>query len=217
MVRATQEIIDHLREAQEEADHPLTRGDVADILSQVLGSLHGDVSAIDLQIYQELDGLVRYIQAARDEIAAIRPADLSAEYINSATDELDAVVGATEQATGEILDAAEAIQTIAEGLDEDPQNKLIDQVTRIFEASNFQDLTGQRITKVVRVLKHIEERVGDLVQVLGSEVDRARHAAGEAAQTASTQESEDDLLNGPQLPGNANDQDEIDRLLASFD
>ena len=217
MVPDSHETLDQLQQAQHEAEQPVTRADVAEILSQVLGSLDGDVSALDLQIYQELEGLVRYIQAARQEIAAIRPEDLSSEYIMSATDELDAVVGATEKATGEILDAAEAIQSIADGLDEAIQTRLVDQVTRIFEASNFQDLTGQRITKVVRVLKHIEERVGDLVAALGAEVERVRQSAGDAVAEDDKQPSEADLLNGPQLPGGGNDQDEIDRLLASFD
>jgi chemotaxis protein CheZ len=36
---------------------------------------------------------------------------------------------------------------------------------KIFEACNFQDLTGQRITKVVRALSFIEERVEAMMGV----------------------------------------------------
>ena len=210
---AQSELIDRLSEAGKAADRPLTREDVAEILSQVVGSMEGDVSALDLKIYRELESLVQYIEAAKNEIASIRPQELGADFIVSATDELDAVVGSTEEAAGRILDAAEAIQTVAEELEPAVQEKIIDQVTEIFEASNFQDLTGQRITKVVKTLKHIESRIEALVGILGQEVERVRHSVAPEVAT----DDETALLNGPQLPGNANDQDEIDRLLASFD
>src|SRR3546814_114085 len=121
--------------------------------------MEGYISAVDLQIYEELESLARYIQSARVEIAALRPDEIRQDHIPAATDELDAVVGATEEATGRILDAAEQIQTIAEGLDQAVQNQLVDLVTGIFEACNFQDITGQRISKVVRTLKHIETKI----------------------------------------------------------
>ena len=209
-------LLQRLHDVRRDADKQLSREDVAEILAQVIGSLEGDVSAIDLKIYNELEALVRYIQTAREEIAAIRPHEIGEEFISSATDELDAVVGATEDATGRILDAAESIQTIAESLEEDTQNALIEKVTDIFEASNFQDLTGQRISKVVRTLKHIEERIHALVTVLGEEVERARQQNQKEADGPDS-DDEQNLLNGPQLPGGGNDQDEIDRLLASFD
>jgi chemotaxis protein CheZ len=124
------------------------------------------------------------------------------------------VVGATEEATGRILDAAEEIMTISGGVAGADGDKLMELATGIFEASNFQDITGQRITKVVKTLKHIEAKVDALVGALSEEVERARskQADPEIAATSDT-----DLLNGPQLPTAANDQDEIDRLLASFD
>lgn len=89
-------------------------------------------------------------------------------------------------------------------------------MTEIFEASNFQDITGQRITKVVSTLKVIEEKINALVTILGDEVQRAAatdqpNAANDGAP------GDEDLLNGPQLPSNAIDQDEIDKLLSSFD
>lgn len=205
--------------AQQEARQPLSRDEVAEVVEEVLTSMEGDVSAVDLKIYRELESLADYIQAAREEIAAIKPEEISEAHIPLATDELDAVVGATEEATGRILDMAEQIQTIAEGLDPEPQEKLIHCVTEIFEASNFQDITGQRINKVVKALKHIEAKVEALVGALGQEVAKARDAATEEAAVGEAPPilSDADLMNGPQLPTNAIDQDEIDRLLAEFD
>jgi chemotaxis protein CheZ len=204
-----------VEEAHRAANEPLTREDVAAILAEVVGSMEGDVSALDIKLYRELDSLARYIQNAKAEIAAIRPEAISEDYIVSATDELDAVVGATEEATGRILDAAEEIMTVSSGVEGEAGEKLMELATGIFEASNFQDITGQRITKVVKTLKHIEEKVDALLGALGEEVERARSRHSEAAEAAET--SDADLLNGPQLPAAANDQDEIDRLLASFD
>jgi chemotaxis protein CheZ len=212
--------VDRALRAQLEAAHrqskdPLTREQVAEIITEVVGSMEGDVSAIDLKLYHELESLAGYIQAARAEIAAIRPDEIREDYINSATDELDAVVNATEDATGRILDAAEQIQTVAGELDAPVQDRLIELVTAIFEASNFQDITGQRISKVVKTLKHIEQKIETLVQALGEEVGRAKLQSAAEAGAAAVAERE--LLNGPQLPSEAIDQSEIDRLLASFD
>src|SRR3546814_13202189 len=106
--------------------------------------MEGYISAVDLRVYDELESLARYIQSARVEIAALRPDEIRQDHIPAATDELDAVVGATEEATGRILDAAEQIQTIAGGLDQAVQRQLVDLVTGIFEACNFQDIPGQR-------------------------------------------------------------------------
>ena len=135
----------------------------------------------------------------------------------AATDELDAVVGATEEATGRILDAAEGLMNVAEEKVEAPaKDEIIELAMSIFEASNFQDITGQRITKVVKTLKHIEAKVEALVQVLGEEVERARQNQVND-ERAPVRVTDEELLNGPHLPGGACNQDEIDRLLASFD
>ncbi|MEE8203383.1 MAG: protein phosphatase CheZ [Alphaproteobacteria bacterium] len=95
-----------------------------------------------------------------------------------------------------------------------------DEVIRIFEACGFRDLTGQRISKVITTFEHIEERLDLLVSVFGDEV-RATHAAveDEAATDGENKPTgaDHDLLNGPQLPGEGNKQEDIDALLASFD
>jgi chemotaxis protein CheZ len=211
-----------------QAAQPLSRDEVTDIVRNILGSMDGDISATDLRLYKEVVDLAKYIETAKQEIAALQPAEIRDEHIRTATDELDAVIGATEKATFAIFDACDAIGAIAGQSDADTSAKLNDQITAIYEACNFQDITGQRISKVVRTLKHIESKVDMIVAAFGSEV-RQNHAprlaklAAEEAEAAvhfepmSAEEAEQQLLHGPQLPGNAMDQDEIDRLLASFD
>ncbi|HEY4635504.1 MAG TPA: protein phosphatase CheZ, partial [Rhodospirillales bacterium] len=114
-----------------------------------------------------------------------------------------------------ILDAAEKIEAIANSLEVDPAIKLAEEVTRIYEACNFQDITGQRIGKIVTALKNIEARIESLTAALGGAA--AVPSSSGAPKTPKTAKSDGDLLCGPQLPANAKNQDEIDALLKSFD
>ena len=217
---AESQMYEHVNAVREEAARPLSREEVTEIITEVIASMDGDLSMLDIKLYHELDSLSKFIQTARREIADIRPQDIGDEFIPTATDELDAVVASTEEATGRILDGAEQLITAASEMEEPLQSQLTEIATNIFEASNFQDITGQRITKVVKALKHIESKIEALVSVLGEEVVRTRKDSveddpGTAEDTPAA--SDEELLNGPQLPDNAIDQDEIDRLLASFD
>lgn len=171
------------------------------------------VSPTDSKIFQELEALVRYIHSAKQEIAALCPEEIREKHIREATDELDAIVGHTEEATGAILDAAEKIEKIASALDVDPAMKIAEEVTRIYEACNFQDITGQRIGKVVGALKNIEARLEALTPSLTG------IAAAEPAPKPALAAAHPDahLLHGPQLAANAKTQEEIDALLKSFD
>jgi chemotaxis protein CheZ len=90
-------------------------------------------------------------------------------------------------------------------------------VTQVYEACNFQDITGQRITKVVKALKHIESKVDALVAAFGDEISKYKATQPESASPAEDTMSDAALLNGPQLPDNASKQNDIDALLASFD
>jgi len=157
-------------------------------------------------LYEGLAKLATIIETARRDIAALRPDEIRQKHLPSATDELDAIVAATATATGDILDAAEKISAMADAVG---STKLMDEVTRIFEACSFQDITGQRITKIVRTLKEIETKVGDLVQAFGS-LDAVAGTVATAEKTDPTGEAA--LLNGPQLPANARSQADIDAI-----
>ncbi len=184
---------------------------VAEVVRCMLDTTSGDINAGDLRLYREIESLADYIHAAKAEIAALRPGEIKNEFIASATDELDAIVGATEAATNEIMDSAEHLESLTPMMDAQVAERLTEITTRIFEACTFQDITGQRITKVVKMLKEIESRVENLVRAFGSDEDGPSSKKDPAVVT------DEDLLNGPQLPSNAADQAEIDRLLASFD
>jgi len=185
--------------------------EVAEIVGALMHSLNGDLTAAKMRLSQELGELVEYINQARAEMAALKPEEIRFQHIPQATDQLDAVVEATAAATGAILDAAEEIERLAPELAPDMAERIGTIATKIYEASNFQDLTGQRISKVVKTLHHIEERITSLARALGHQ-----GANGNDAVAAPAPKDDTTLLNGPQLPQHANSQAEIDALLASF-
>lgn len=192
---------------------PPSAADLKATVRAFMEGLSGDVTLTDFQIYHELQKLADYIQTAKREIAELRPDDIREHHIPMATDELDAIVEATAEATGSILDAAESIEKIADGMSGDLGDEVRGIVTRIYEASNFQDVTGQRITKVVRTLKHIERTIDGLLAVFGDEITKSARP-NPADVTPSDDEKR--LLQGPQLPAEANKQDDIDAIFAEL-
>ena len=73
----------------------------------------------------------------------------------------------------------------------------------------FQDITGQRITKVVAALKAIDAKVNHIIS--------AFEQPGAAPPPPRPTLPDVSLENGPQLPASAMDQSDIDKLMASFD
>jgi chemotaxis protein CheZ len=170
--------------------------------------MSGDLTAKETTLLTEVESLGRTIAAAKAEIAALRVDDITVSDIPFATDELDAIVAHTAAATHAILETCETLDAVAEHLAGEPAAQLQDATTRIYEACGFQDITGQRITKVVNTLKIIETKVGQLVATFGE-------SSGDTAVVSAHGEAV--LLNGPQLPTMAMDQSDIDKLLASFE
>jgi chemotaxis protein CheZ len=173
---------------------------------EVLGSLAGDLSATEAALLAELEGLGRTVARAKQEIARLKVDDITDSHIPSATDELDAIVDHTAQATNEILDCCEVLEAVSGRVGKADAEALQGAITRIYEACSFQDITGQRIGKVVTALKAIEARVAD---VTGNFLE------GRAAPEPEATEGRR-LAEGPQLPGAAVSQAEIDRLLSEF-
>ena len=194
---------------------------VIEALSATMKNASGDG---DGKLLTELEHLADYIDSARKEISALKPLEVKEEFLPTATDELDAIIEATAEATNNIMDATEAIEEVMENVDEKANLALMQATTSIYEACTFQDITGQRITKVVNTLKDIEEKIDGLLAAFGSGDEKgktkpARKKTGKKAKRKSKKKNlaDKDLLNGPQMAGEGKTQDEIDELLASFD
>lgn len=130
--------------------------------------------------YDRLQGdiieMARAIARTEREIRAIKPNGAEATQFVSASDELDAVVGTTEQATSSILSAAERVQEYAwtmreqNGVEADC-DMLDGCATEIYTACGFQDLTAQRIRKVVETLRFLDARLKSILEVTGMAED----------------------------------------------
>jgi chemotaxis protein CheZ len=185
---------------------------VAEMVRSVLGAKGGNLSKTEMVLLAEIEELAQTVAGARAEIAAMGADDITASHIPSATDELDAIVTHTASATDSILESCEQLEAMMVRMSGEDAQMLQDAVTRIYEACSFQDITGQRITKVVAALKAIESKVSHMIFVFAP-----LRSAGSPPLTEPELAAAPELLNGPQLPTNAMHQSDIDALLASFD
>lgn len=195
-----------------ETSNAYKRDQVVQIISSVISKVGASETISRDMLYRELRDLHQIIEDARREIGLSRPGEIKHKHIPSATDELDAVVAATAEATGTIMDCCEAIENAAAGLSGEQAEAITGATMKIFEACSFQDITGQRITKVVKTLKDIDAKVDSLLSLLGADKFSPED---ESASTGPQDDSA--LLNGPQLPGAGISQADIDKLLAEFD
>jgi chemotaxis protein CheZ len=166
----------------------------------------------------ELDLIYDAINRTKREIAVLHGKSFSGEEMARVNGELGAVVGGTEEATQQILEAAESIDQAATALtkvNSPDQQKLLseeiqERVISIFEACNFQDLTGQRINKVMTTMKFIENHITVMMDIWGG-VDAIK---AHAPPIVDEREGDDKLLNGPKLDGDDGhaSQNDIDAL-----
>ena len=166
----------------------------------------------------ELDLIYDAITRTKREIAVLHGKSFNGEEMAKVNGELGAVVGGTEEATQHILEAAEAIDNAATALSRvtsPDQQKLLseeiqERVVSIFEACNFQDLTGQRIKKVMTTMKFIEHHITVMMEIWGG-VDAIK---AHAPAILDTREGDARLLNGPRSEGEIGhaSQDDIDAL-----
>lgn len=166
----------------------------------------------------ELDLIHDAINRTKMEIATLHGKSFDGDEMAKVNGELGAVVGGTEEATQQILAAAEAIDNAAAALGKvsspDQQKQMIeeisDNVVAIFEACNFQDLTGQRISKVMNTMKFIEKHIIEMMDIWGG-VDAIK---AHVPKIVDEREGDARLLNGPKLDGDEGhaSQDDIDAL-----
>lgn len=187
-----------------------SRDELEDIVRSVISTMRGDLTGQETSLLTEVEELGRTIAAAKAEIAALQVDDITDSHIPSATDELGAIVDHTAAATNAILEVCETLDLLAGEVSGAQAEKLNDATTRIYEACSFQDITGQRISKVVVTLKTIETKVAQILATF-------RRPDDLSAPPPPVVSAEAALLNGPQLPAEAMGQSEIDRLLASFE
>lgn len=191
--------------------------DDAIIAQATLDSYRAQIAQCE-KLKVELDLIHDAINRTKQEIAVLHGTSFSGDEMAKVTGELGAIVGGTEHATEQILEAAEAIDQAATALAKvtspDQQARLSadisERVVGIFEACNFQDLTGQRISKVMNTMKFIEHHINVMMNIWGG-VDAIKV---HAPPIIDTRVGDARLLNGPKLdddPGHAS-QNDIDAM-----
>ena len=183
--------------------------EVLRLAQQLTDTMQMFFGSLDRSIHDEFISIANYIARTRDEIAQLRPNDIREQRIPIAGAELEAVVTDTEKATEAIMSEAEELMA-AKPDDLAAYKAEVDAAMfRIIENCSFQDLSGQRVSKVVTSLKHIENRVARFASTMGV------HDADATEEERAEAERQNRLhLNGPAQGGPETKQDDVDSLMA---
>ena len=195
-------------------------------------SFYRDVSRITLEGLSEI---THDFEEFYQELAArFQPGlqDAADQELPEASDQLNAIIETTESATTHIMDTLEAMQEeqgntrrilteLAADKRMSPAKRNAlgeavlaldlnqDRIMTIFEDLSFQDLTGQRIKRIVTLMQSVEKKVHGILDTLGQKLPPASSKPTGPAQDAPG-------LKGPQRDGEGLDQSAIDDLLSSL-
>lgn len=190
--------IEGLKKSVEKAAAPVTAADLPE-MGVLRGQLHEMRESID---------------KTKLEIASMRKPGEGDDRLVTAAMELDAIVKATEEATNNILSAAEDIdervQKLKDRIGDVGAIQILDEISgltiQVFENCNFQDITGQRTNKVVKTINYLEDRIHTMINIWGEE-----EFEGLVLPEAEADQDKK-LLQGPQLEGAGVSQSDIDAL-----
>lgn len=187
---------------------------VAEVVAAVLDTMHGRLSPNEARLLHEVAGLGRIIEQAKVSIAEVSVDAIRGSHIPLVTGELDAIVEHTALATNRILECCETLDRFAASLDSEQGTIVRGATLRIYESCGFQDITGQRITKIVKALQAIEAKVTELsaAYALSDSPDGSVLAAVPAVSASDPV----GMLHGPGSTAEAMDQSSVDKLLADL-
>lgn len=221
MRSVTPELREWLDNLKADGDRQLSAAELAEIIESVVGSLHGSFVQPAENAGMSDDaaetGGISADAVAAEALTALSDFDKDGPAFANLSDEIGKIRAVTQDAASAILAVTEDIENFADEDDGVMQAAIFDVTTAIYEACNFQDITGQRLTRVEEMLRHIELSVARAMAVLGDldAVERSEELSEEVEQENGRKQEH--ILHGPQDAGVANSQEEIDKILASFD
>ena len=171
------------------------------------------------QIIAELHTMNEQIFQTKQEISGLKPSEGDNSSLSVATMDLSEVVKATEDAANSIMENAENIDEIVAKIksklpEGDPDSieadveKLEFVSMELITACSFQDLTGQRINKVVNTLSYVEERLQKLIDIW--RIEHGEIDLHEITFAKGDDRQEKEMIHGPQSSGM--DQSDIDAM-----
>jgi len=170
---------------------------------------------------EQIHHLVRYITKIKTELAAIKHPKSRVDHFNTVADQLNTICETTEDATNTIMESAEDILNNVDEISgkikyDEAQttfNAIQDNTNKIFESCSFHDLTGQRISKIVRIMNRLEGTLDSLVEIVGREgLAEIPVDEDETIEDAIGMHDGDIAMHGPQSAGHEVSQDDIDAL-----
>ena len=199
-----------LREGRKES---VTISDVMALADLMATSFDTVIKGRDEAAYREFCAIADAITRMRTDIGNLQASELGKHRIPEAGQELDAIVEATENATHTIMEATEGVMAADPNDPERYRETVNNACMTIFEACSFQDITGQRIAKVVETLSMIESRVTHFAEAFGTaEADAPGHLSEKEEQRE--KRKRELILNGPQNEADAISQDSVDALFS---
>jgi chemotaxis protein CheZ len=218
------ELKDRIESLTADGKRTLSAGELADVIGEVARTLTADLGPLSAASAPETDAVPTAPDTADnaealDVLSQIGTVDEGEGPLASISRDLEEIRNATQDAAAKFLACAENIEEMSERPDVDPDDQvvLMQASTDIFEASAFQDLTGQRLSRIADTLRQIEYYIASTKAALGDAA--AAEIANTLSDTVEQTESRkvEYILHGPQDAGTANSQEEIDKILASFD
>lgn len=200
-------------------------GDVGMIVDEILRTLGGDLSAEDVIRFNGDRAGATVAKAipsvTPDPVPPSTPRGaaelLQGPIFPEISRDLDSVAERLQHAAQRILASTEKVEGLMDNLEPKDATLLLDAITEIYSACGFEDITGQTIERVMSKLRQIEYQSERLLAAMGNAEARERAAALEKDVETESARQKEQLLHGPDSMKDANSQDEIDRILASFD
>lgn len=175
-------------------------------------TLKNFLNHLDKSVGNDFHQIMDKISQTRDDMVHLNIKSDDDCPITDAENELKMVVQATENATNRIMESAETIMT-ADPNDAANYHMVVEKnIMEIFEACSFQDITGQRINRVVETLEFVDYRIHKIVNFLGLEQTTGSRDFDEASFHERRKRKESLILHGPQEAEEAVSQDDIDNM-----
>ncbi len=197
-------LFQQLTSLQENNDGVIDINNVDEIIKRFLEVISPYLASKEKQdIYHQIEMISAQFVALKRDISNISDQILDKNFIPDINMDLRSVVLQTEKSVTGILDVSDEISSICAKI-QDPKIKeeLLIKSTRILELCNFQDLTGQRIQKIIHHLGEIESIMYKMLHALRPDAKLKNRVIA----------SETDLLNGPQKEEFSPSQEDIDNL-----
>ena len=197
-----EELFKKLQQIQENNQGIIDINNIDEIIRDFIEVLNPYIKgATKTEIHHQLESVLAQFSALKVEISNVSREVFDQNFVPSINMDLRSVIIQTEQSVTNILDVCDEINELSKEIsDYKIREELMLKSIKILEICNFQDLTGQRIQKIVHHLNEIESIIYKMLHFLKPDL-KLKHPT-----------KKEELVNGPQNSDNAPSQDSIDAL-----